>query len=78
MRRTDAKADGLDIFDFEIDERGRAGIEDAIDAVCAELGVSGKADLRRQQVASGVVASWRHGRRLPLNLVSGGLDAAQA
>lgn len=65
------------IYDFDLDDHERADIEGAIDAVCAELGVTAH-DVRRERVVCGVVASWRHGRRQPLNLVSGGLDAIGA
>ncbi|MCV0408588.1 MAG: hypothetical protein K5872_20440 [Rhizobiaceae bacterium] len=78
MTNRDGKVQGPPVLDFDLDDAERADIEGAIDAVCDELGLSGEWDLRRQRVASGVVASWRHGHRLPLNLVSGGLDAIKA
>lgn len=64
--------------DMTLDPTERAEIERAIEAVCAELGPSACPDERRARVASGIASTWRDGRRLPLNLVSAGLDAVGA
>ena len=51
-------------------------MHDAIDAVCAELGIR-PADLdRRERIAGSVMNEWARGRRTPLHLVRAGLDGA--
>ncbi len=64
--------------DMTLDATARAEIERAIEAVCAELGLSERPDERRRRIASGIASTWRDGRRLPLNLVNAGLDAVGA
>lgn len=64
--------------DMTLDASAKAEIERAIEAVCAELGLGGRADERRVRIASGIASTWRDGRRLPLNLVNAGLDAVGA
>lgn len=56
----------------------RTEMKQAIDAVCDELGVTPEESRRREAIARGVVAAYRHGRRLPLNLVDAGLGATGA
>lgn len=51
----------------------RAEMQQAIDAVCDELGVTPEERRRREAITRNVVAAYRHGRRLPLNLVDAGL-----
>lgn len=64
---------------------GRSGVFDAgdmsemqnaIDAVCAELGVRETDRARRERIAGCVMQSWAAGHRTPLRLVSAGLDGA--
>jgi len=51
----------------------RAEMKQAIDAVCAELGLK-KSELdRRHAVRQRVIDAYRDGRRQPLNLVDAGL-----
>jgi hypothetical protein len=64
--------------DLTLDAAERAEIERAIDAVCAELGLGTRKGERRARVTLGIASTWRQGRRLPLNLVSAGLDAGGA
>ncbi|MDQ6436522.1 hypothetical protein RB623_20930 [Mesorhizobium sp. LHD-90] len=64
--------------DMVLDPVERAEIERAIEAVCAELGLGASVDERRTRIAFGIKSTWRDGRRLPLNLVSAGLDAVGA
>ncbi|WP_161601159.1 hypothetical protein [Neoaquamicrobium microcysteis] len=45
-----------------------------IEAVCRELGVTSREKARRDAVAERVVAAYRGGSRLPLNMVSAGLS----
>lgn len=62
---------GARTFDF----RARAEMKQAIDAVCDELGVTPEEQRRREAIARNIVAAYRDGRRLPLNLVDAGLRA---
>lgn len=48
-------------------------VRSIIDAVCVELGVTGREVARRRAVTDRVMAAYRAGRRLPLNMVSAGL-----
>jgi hypothetical protein len=64
--------------DIALEPAERAEIERAVEAVCAELGLLRRADERRARVASGILDTWRDGRRLPLNLVKAGFDAVGA
>ncbi len=57
-----------------LDVDARADIESAAQAVIMELGLCDRRDARRRQVVSRMATSWRAGRRLPLHLVSAGLD----
>jgi hypothetical protein len=57
-------------------ERGRIEIQQAVDAVCDELGIPAEARARRAAVAEGVTSAYRLGRRQPLYLVDAGLVAA--
>lgn len=50
-----------------------ASMQSVIDAVCGELGVTSRERLRRKAVADRVMAAYRGGRRLPLNMVHAGL-----
>lgn len=56
-------------------ERGRGMREEAVDAVCTELGIPAGAAARRAAVADRVEAAYRMGRRQPLYLVDAGLGA---
>ena len=58
-----------------LDRSARADIEVAAEAVLSELGLSDGKDFRRRQVVTRMATSWQAGRRLPLHLVSAGLDA---
>ena len=60
------------IFDAE----EMAAMENAIEAVCAELGIRRNDSASRERVAGHVMRSWASGHRLPLNLVQAGLDSA--
>ena len=60
------------------DLAARAEMKQAIDAVCAELGVTAAERRRREAITRNVVAAYRHGHRLPLNLVDAGLGAPGA
>ena len=48
-------------------------IQPVIDAVCSELGVAANEMARRRAVAQRVMAAYRVGRPLPLNMVDAGL-----
>jgi hypothetical protein len=61
--------------DLMLNALERAEIEPAIEAVCAEVGLGSGPDERRARIAYRIAFTWRNGRRLPLNLVSAGLDA---
>lgn len=58
-----------------LDRAARADIEVAAAAVLSELGLCDGKDFRRRQVVTRMATSWQSGRRLPLHLVSAGLDA---
>lgn len=51
-------------------------MHDAIEAVCAELGIKPADHGRREAVAARVIHSWAAGGRTPLNLVNAGLNDA--
>jgi hypothetical protein len=55
-----------------------AEMQSVIEAVCLELGVTTRERKRRQGVADRVVAAYRGGRRLPLNMVHAGLAEHRA
>jgi|GEM_PF-1368955 hypothetical protein len=67
----------LDVIGQELllDGDARADIELAAEAVLSELGLWDSRDFRRRQVVTRMATSWQAGRRLPLHLVSAGLDA---
>jgi hypothetical protein len=67
MNRSEPPVAGV----FDIEER--AEMQQAIDAVCDELGISPNERARRMVIARRVVEAYRHGHRLPLNLVDAGL-----
>ena len=67
MGRSAAPTEGV------FDSRQRAEMQQVIEAVCGELGVSPNERRRRLAIARRVIASYRDGRRLPLNLVDAGL-----
>lgn len=50
-----------------------ARMRSVIKAVCDELGVQAREQARREAVAERVLDAYRHGGRLPLNLVAAGL-----
>jgi len=64
--------------DMTLSAMERAEIERAIEAVCAEVGLGSRPEERRARIAFRIASTWRNGRRLPLNLVSAGLDAVGA
>jgi hypothetical protein len=51
----------------------RAVVKQAIEAVCAELGLEDGERARRRAVRERIVEAYRLGRRQPLNLVDAGL-----
>ena len=51
-------------------------IRNAVEAVCAELGIERTDKVGRERVATHVMRSWALGRRTPLGLVHAGLDGA--
>lgn len=51
-----------------------ADMQSVIDAVSLELGLSEADTLRREALAERVMAAYRGGRRLPLNMVNAGLS----
>jgi len=53
-------------------------VRQALDAVCAELGIDCDEHDLRDAIAQGMEAAWRHGRTQPLYLVNAGLGAAGA
>lgn len=53
-----------------------ASMQSVVEAVCTELGVTAKEKARRRAVADRVAAAFRHGHRMPLNMVSAGLAEA--
>jgi len=67
----------IDVIERELllDRTARADIESAAEAVLSELGLCDGTDFRRRQVVSRMATSWQAGRRLPLHLVSAGLEA---
>jgi hypothetical protein len=75
-RQTIQIAFDMDALERELmlDGTARAGIEGAAQAVLSELGLCDRRDVRRRQVLSRMATSWQAGRRLPLHLVSAGLD----
>ncbi|MEO3385187.1 hypothetical protein [Mesorhizobium sp. CAU 1741] len=50
-----------------------ADMQPVIDAVCIELGVTMREKARRDAVAERIMAAYKRGSRLPLNMVSAGL-----
>lgn len=50
-----------------------ASMQSVVEAVCVELGVTAREKARRKAVADRVTAAFRHGQRLPLDMVSAGL-----
>jgi hypothetical protein len=50
-----------------------ASMQSVIEAVCSELGVTTRERARRRAVADRVVAAYREGSRLPLDMVHAGL-----
>ncbi len=57
---------------YEADEI--MAMQQAIEAVCDELGIRHSDAKTRERVAGHVMRSWANGRRMPLNLVQAGLD----
>lgn len=55
-----------------------ASMQSVIDAVCSELGVTERERARRHAVAERVMAAYRTGFRLPLNMVHAGLSERAA
>lgn len=51
-----------------------ANMQQIIDAVCCELGLTTREKARREAVAERVLAAYRRGRHLPLNMVDAGLS----
>lgn len=51
-----------------------ASMQSVVEAVCVELGVTAKEKARRKAVAERVTAAFRHGHRMPLNMVDAGLS----
>ena len=51
-----------------------AHMQPVIDAVCGELGLNANEKARRRAVAERVMAAYRRGRHLPLNMVDAGLS----
>lgn len=51
-----------------------AQMQPVIDAVCGELGLASNEMARRRAVAERVMAAYRRGRHLPLNMVDAGLS----
>ncbi|WP_173931987.1 hypothetical protein [Chelativorans sp. Marseille-P2723] len=51
-------------------------IRNAVEAVCAELGIDRADQPSRERIATHVMRSWVLGRRTPLGLVQAGLDGA--
>jgi hypothetical protein len=60
------------------DLTARSQMQQAIDAVCEELGIRPNERLRRAAITRNVIAAYRHGHRLPLNLVDAGLSTTGA
>jgi len=58
------------------DAKDMTEISEAVEAVCAELGIDRMDLVSRERVASHVMRSWALGRRTPLGLVQAGLDGA--
>lgn len=52
-----------------------ASIRGAVEAVCAELGITREDQMSRERVASHIMRSWETGHRTPLGLVKAGLDS---
>ncbi len=50
-----------------------AAMQPVIDAVCGELGLTGREKARRRAVTERVMAAYRRGRQLPLSMVAAGL-----
>ena len=67
----------IDVIERELmlDRSARADIALAAEAVLSELGLCDTKDFRRRQVLTHMATSWQAGRRLPLHLVSVGLEA---
>lgn len=53
-------------------------VRQALDAVCAELGIDCDEHDLRDAIAQSIEAAWSHGRTQPLYLVDAGLGAAGA
>ncbi|MCG6114752.1 MAG: hypothetical protein MEQ84_06080 [Mesorhizobium sp.] len=62
-----------DCLSTEFGPQGSAELNQAIDAVCAELGLATSEHERRRAVKERVLDAYRLGRRQPLYLVSAGL-----
>lgn len=62
-----------DCLNREFGPRERAEVNDAVAAVCAELGLKKSEHERRRAVKERVLDAYRHGRRQPLYLVDAGL-----
>lgn len=58
------------------DAKDLVEIRNAVEAVCAELGIDHKDQMGRERIATHVMRSWALGRRTPLGLVHAGLDGA--
>ncbi|WP_295814743.1 hypothetical protein [uncultured Nitratireductor sp.] len=58
---------------YDADEM--AAMENAIEAVCSELGIKRNDKKSRERIAGHVMRSWASGRRMPLNLVQAGLES---
>jgi len=57
------------------DPNDMANIRSAVEAVCAELGITREDQIARERVASHIMRSWETGHRTPLGLVKAGLDS---
>lgn len=57
------------------DAKDLASIRNAVEAVCAELGITGDDQITRERIASHMMRSWETGQRTPLGLVKAGLDS---
>lgn len=66
---TDSQVTKLELAPGEL-----ASMQQIIDAVCCELGLTAREKARRDAVAKRVLAAYRRGRHLPLNMVDAGLS----
>ncbi|GGA70512.1 hypothetical protein GCM10011385_25470 [Nitratireductor aestuarii] len=57
------------------DANDMASIRGAVEAVCAELGITKDDQMSRERIASNIMRSWEVGHRTPLGLVKAGLDS---